>query len=78
MAEEKVNPWVELLMEADEMRFHQKSFSKSNEGDPDYKLLMGKSRLSEIKVDQLIRGLKKACEKKGIDLNKLHEQLSSE
>lgn len=78
MAEEKVNPWVELLIEADEMRFHQKSYFKAKANNPDKKLFMAKSKLSEIKVDQLIRGLKKVCEKKGIDLNKLHEQLSSE
>ena len=60
---EKVNKWVELLVEVEEMRVHQKAFFQKKA-----KVNMAKAKLCEIKVDQLVYGLKKICEEKGINL----------
>lgn len=63
MPEDKPNPWIELLIEVEEMRIHQKGYFKDRS-----KINLAKSKLSEIKVDQLVRGLKESCETKGIKL----------
>lgn len=60
---EKTNPWVELLIEVEEMRIHQKNYFKERN-----KLNLAKSKMSEIKVDQLVRTLKETCQTKGIKL----------
>ncbi len=66
-----MNPWVELLTEVEEMRVHQKAYFKKKD-----KLSMAKAKLCEMKVDQMVFGLKKTCEQKGISLEKpqKHEQ----
>lgn len=71
MSEKKVNPWVELLLETEEMRGYQREFFKAKPKDK--KLLMAKSKLCEMKVDQLIRGLRELCTEKGIKLIKEDE-----
>lgn len=69
MNDSKVNPWVELLVEVEEMRKHQKAFFKMKANHPDKKKIMAFSKLTEMKVDQLVSSLKKTCEEKGISLN---------
>jgi len=64
MPEEKTNPWVELLVEVEEMRIHQKGYFKDRN-----KINLAKSKLSEMKVDQLIKSLKETCKTKGIKLD---------
>jgi hypothetical protein len=58
-----MNAWVEFLIEVKEMRDHQKEYFKKKE-----KLAMAKSKLSEMKVDQLIGKLEETCRKKEIEL----------
>jgi hypothetical protein len=62
-----LNPWVEFFLEVEEMRQHQKDFYKSKTKS---KLLLAKSKLCEMKVDQLIGKLKVTAKEKGISLVK--------
>jgi len=63
-----VNPWVELLLEVEEMRIHQKAYFKKKD-----KLDMAKSKLCEMKVDQMVLKVKVICKEKGIELTKEDE-----
>lgn len=68
-----MNPWVEFFLEVEEMRTYQKQFFKMKAKDPDKKLIMAKSKMSEMKVDQLAGRLRDLADKKGIDLTKENE-----
>lgn len=68
-----MNPWVEYFLEVEEMREYQKMFFKSKGGSRDRKLIMAKSKLCEMKVDQLGGKLRKMAEEKGINLTKPQE-----
>ncbi len=68
-----MNAWVELLLEVQEMRQHQKDYSKKKD-----KLTMAKAKLCEIKVDQLVSSLEENCKAKGISLEKPKNEFEDE
>lgn len=65
-----MNLWVELLVEVEEMRTYQKQFFKMKGNHPDKKLIMAKSKICEMKVDQLTSKLREIAKDKNIDLTK--------
>jgi hypothetical protein len=62
-----MNPWIEFLLEVEEMREYQRAFFKAKGKD---KVLLAKSKLCEMKVDQLAGKLKESAKQKGITLTK--------